>query len=66
MKHRPFSELTKHWSAERLAAVETRVGSALAELDQQKPERTTEERPSRAVAGKGPDASNRVAPARSL
>ena len=33
MKHRPFSELTKDWSPERLAKNETRVAIALAVLD---------------------------------
>ena len=33
MKHRPFSELTKHWPPERTAKIEARVDTALAELD---------------------------------
>ena len=33
MKHRPFSELTKDWSPERLAKNEARVAKALAALD---------------------------------
>ncbi len=36
MKHRPFSELTKHWPPERKARVEARVAAALAELDRQR------------------------------
>lgn len=52
MKHRPFSELTKHWSPDRAAKVEARVDAALAELDREEHERTADERSSRAVAGK--------------
>ena len=52
MKHRPFSELTKHWPPERAAKVEVRVDAALAELDRQEHERTADERPSQAVTGK--------------
>ncbi len=66
MKHRPFSELKKHWSAERLARIETRVGRALAELDQKEFEQTTEEKPFQAVTRKSPAARNRAAPTRSL
>ena len=50
MKHRPFSNLTRHWSPERLAGIEARVDTALAELDLQEHERTADERPSEAVA----------------
>lgn len=66
MKHCPFSELTKHWSPERLAEIETRVGSALAELDQKELEQTTEQKPFQAVTRKGSDARKRAAPTRSL
>ena len=52
MKHRPFSELTKHWSPERTAKTEARVGTALAELDRQVRERAADEGLSQAVTGK--------------
>ena len=52
MKHRPFSELTKHWPPDRMAKIEARVDTALADLDRQERERTADERPSQAVAGK--------------
>lgn len=58
MKHRPFSELKKHWSSERLARIETRVGSALAELDQKEFEQTTEEKPLQALTRKSPAPHN--------
>ncbi len=49
MKHRPFSELTKHWSPERLARNEAKVKEMLAELDRQQREQTPGGRTSRAT-----------------
>ena len=43
MKHRPFSELTKDWSPERVAKNEARVATALAALDRQERERPPDE-----------------------
>ncbi|MCY4594800.1 MAG: hypothetical protein OXC19_08370 [Bryobacterales bacterium] len=48
MKLRLANELTKHWSPERLARIEARIGSTLACLDRQERERTAKARPSQA------------------
>ena len=53
MKHRPFSELTKHWPPERTAKIEARVATALAELDRQERERTADEKLSPGGYGEG-------------
>ena len=45
MKHRPFSELTRHWPLARTAKIEARVESALAELERQERERAPDEGP---------------------
>ncbi|MYI74853.1 MAG: hypothetical protein F4057_05905 [Acidobacteria bacterium] len=47
MKHRPFSELTKHWSPERLARNEAKVKEMLAELDREEREQAPGGRTSR-------------------
>ena len=57
MKHRPFSELTKDWSPERVARNEAKVKEMLAELDRQERERTRYERPSGAAPGRAPSRS---------
>ena len=49
MRHRPFSELTKHWPPKRTAEVDTRVDTALAELERQERERALDEAPSEAT-----------------
>ena len=59
MKHRPFSELTKHWSPERLARNEAKVKEMLAELDRQQPEQTPGRRTPRAT-GKPPSRSREL------
>ena len=61
MKHRPFSELTKHWPPARAAKIVARVGTALAELDRQERERTADERPSQVVTGKAQGRSPELA-----
>ena len=43
MKHRPFSELTRHWPLARTAKIEARVESALAELERQERERAPDD-----------------------
>ena len=60
MKHRPFSELTKDWSPERVAKNEERVATALAELDRQERERTPAEEASQTATEKPDAASQRV------
>ena len=50
MKHRPLSELTKHWPPARTAKVEARVDTALAERERQERERARDEAPSEAAA----------------
>ena len=62
MKHRPFSELTKDWSPERVAKNEARVATALAELDRQERERTPDEEASQTATGKAPGRSPGLAP----
>ena len=52
MRHRPFSELTKHWPPERTAKIEARVDTAFAELGRQERERAPDERPSPAPTAK--------------
>ena len=47
LKHRPFSELTKHWPPERVARSEAQVKEMLAELDRQQREQAPHERTSR-------------------
>ncbi len=54
MKHRPFSELTKDWSPERVARNEAKVKEMLAELDRQQREKTRDERTSGAVPETAP------------
>lgn len=49
MKHKPFSELTKHWPPERVARNEAKVKEMLAELDRRERERPRDGRTSRAV-----------------
>ena len=61
MKHRSFSELTKHWPPERTAKIEARVDTALAELDRQERDRTADEGPSQVVTGKAPRRSPELA-----
>lgn len=61
MKHRPFSELTKHWPAERTAKIEAKVDTALAELDRQERDPTANEGPSQVVAGKAQQRSPELA-----
>ena len=57
MKHRPFSELTKDWSPERVARNEAKVKEMLAELDRQERERTRDEHTSGAAPGRAPGRS---------
>ena len=59
MKHRPFSELTKHWPPERTAKVEAMAGTARAELGRQEREQAPDEAPSQA-SDAPPRAAQRV------
>ena len=61
MKHRPISELTKHWPPERTAKIEARVDTAIAELDRHEQEQPADERPSQAVTGKAQSRSPELA-----
>ena len=61
MKHRPFNELTKDWSPERLAKNEARVATALAELDRQEREQPRDEGVSQATTAKPPTRSRELA-----
>ena len=47
LKHRPFSELTKHWPPERVASNEAQVKEMLAELDRHQPDQAPAGRTSR-------------------
>ena len=57
MKHRPFSELTKHWPPERVASSEAKTKEMLAELDRQQREKTRDERTSGAAPERAPSRS---------
>ena len=57
MKSRPFSELTKDWSPERVARNEAKTKEMLAELDRQQREKTRDERPSGAAPERAPSRS---------
>ena len=57
MKHRPFSELTKDWSPERVARNEAKVKEMLAELDRQEREKTRDEHTSVAAPERAPSRS---------
>ena len=57
MKHKPFSELTKDWPAERVARNEAKVKEMLAELDREERERTRDERKSGAAPERAPSRS---------